>query len=189
MSTVNIGLRKAFAKPVPWFVKITPTGFHLTPQGVPLEPDTVDALIGRVTSARLFRKRFEDNVPVCHAKDGLTSDDGASCAECQHPDCRPWLRIRLAQPRRTCILDLNITSAQNFFAIEDQAAAQGERLRDWPLRLTVETHDRWAEVRFERFASTAPRPLNVSSVQPSASEPNLSGETEAGHAEGQTAEG
>jgi len=185
MTAVNYSLRKAFAKPLTCFVRVTPQGFLLVPHGVPLPQETVGHLVGRITKVQLTRKRFDENIPVCQSKDGQTAENGTSCAACQHPACRPWLRVRLAQSRRNCIFELNITSANNLFVIEDQAEAQGQRLKDWTLRLTVENHEHWAEVRFARVTSHQARP----ETQLALPAPALSGKTEAGPAEEQPAEG
>ena len=51
------------------------------------------------------------------------------------------------------LLDLPTTSAENFFALEDQAEAQGARLVDWNVRLAVINREHWGEVTFEKIDS------------------------------------
>jgi hypothetical protein len=137
-------LRHAFARPPTLLVKISPKGFLI-------DDELHDQLTGRITRVRLLRKLFEDDVLVCDSADGTRARNGTLCDDCRHPRCRPQLRVHLHDGRAVYILDLALTSAQNLFRIDDQAAAQDVPLDDWVLRLTVCDRDRWGEVRFERI--------------------------------------
>ena len=146
MNPQNRQLRMAFRKPTTLLVKVTPKGFVLG--GIDEEP--VAELIGRIVKIRVIRKRFEDGVLLCDAPDGAHARNGTHCGLCQHPRCRPLLRSHLADRGVVYVIDLAFTSAGNFFAIEDEAAAAGDPLENWRLRLRVVDRGYWGEVRFTR---------------------------------------
>jgi hypothetical protein len=135
-------LRLAFQKPTYLPLKITPEGFEI-------DGNTFSELQGRVIKMTLIRKLFEDGIPTCSSPDGIRSDDGTACDDCQHPRCQPRLRLQLRAGSQVYLLDLATTSAKNLFALEDEAEAQGHELLDSTLKLTVVGHDHWGEVRFE----------------------------------------
>ena len=137
------GFREAFRKPTILLVKLTPKGFLI-------EDEIHPELTGRVVKTRLVRKRFEDRVLVCSSLDGIRARDGSVCDECRHPGCQPQLRAHLVQGEAIYILDLAASSARNLFAAEDEAAANGEQLRDWTLRLSMRNRGHWGEVCFQR---------------------------------------
>jgi hypothetical protein len=112
-----------------------------------------EELVGRPVGYELLRKRFEDGELVCDSSDGVHARDGTVCAACLHPRCRPQLRLRLHDGSVSYLIDLAVTSAENLFAIEDQAEAAGQRLEDWTLRLTIRPRGGWGEVLFERVQS------------------------------------
>ena len=135
-------LRRAFAQPTTFLVKISPQGFLV-------RDELASELTGRVGKAHLVRKRFEDGVLVCDSKDGRQARNGTRCPECRHPRCRPQLRIHLHWESVIYILDLAFTSAQSLLDLEAEAAGQGQTLDQWTLRLTVRDHGYWGEVCFE----------------------------------------
>jgi hypothetical protein len=136
---------QAFQEPVRIFARVTPQGFMIG------SGDAIPALEGRVSELGLRRKRFEDGSLRCHSLDGVRSRTGIACDLCRHPDCRPQLRIHLADGSLLYILDLGWTSAKNLIAVIQELEAAGERLVDWPLRLTVIPQQHWGEVRFEKL--------------------------------------
>ena len=136
-------LHEAFHKPPVRLVRILPDGF-LT------EGRRFVQLTGRIARTRLLRKRFEAGALVCDSPDGIQARNGTICDACRHPDCRPWLRVHLATTEEVYLLDLAVVSARNLLALEEEAAQQGTDLTRWTLRLTVTSHGRWGEVRFER---------------------------------------
>ncbi len=135
--------RLAFQKPHPVLVRVTPKEFLI-------DDNPFERLEGRVSKTQLIRKFFEDHVLVCDSPDGTVARNGTRCEQCLHPRCRPQLRIHLAQGSVIYVIDLAITSANNYFLLEDQARRQGERIEDWTLVLSVVDHNYWGEVRFER---------------------------------------
>jgi hypothetical protein len=137
-------LRRAFAKPTTFLVKVSPQGFLIHDE-LSLE------LTGRVGKTHLVRKLFQDGVLSCDSKDGREARNGTLCADCRHPRCRPQLRIHLHREPVVYILDLAFTSAQSLLALEAEAMEQGETLDQWNLRLTVRNHGYWGEVCFERL--------------------------------------
>jgi hypothetical protein len=139
-------IRAAFCRPTTRLARVTPQGFLV---------DDVrhQELVGRLDSYQLLRKRFEDGELVCDAPDGVNSRTGQSCQACLHPQCRPQLRLRLRDGPFSYLIDLAVTSAENLFAIEDDAAAEGCRIEDWHLRITIKPRGGWGEVRFERHRS------------------------------------
>jgi len=149
MSTIDYAVHKVFNRSLTCFVRITPEKFIITYQGQHLPDDETTELCGSITRTRLIRKRFEDNCPVCQSRDGVTSTDGKSCEQCHEPDCRPGLRLQLISANRRCIIDLNVTSAQNLCAFDEQLQQEGKCLKDQPLRMRIKSHDYWAEVTFQ----------------------------------------
>ena len=139
-------LRDAFRKPIYLAVRVTPEGFDVQEHHYP-------ELQGRIVKATLARKLFDDGVLACASPDGIRADAGTVCHECQHPRCQPRLRLQLACGALLYVLDLPTTSAQNFFALEDQAEAQGARLVDWNVRLRVISREHWGEVTFKKIDS------------------------------------
>ena len=135
--------RPAFHKRLPVLVRVTPKGFLI-------DDNPFERLEGRVSKTQLIRKLFEDHFLVCDSPDGTVARNGTICAQCLHPRCRPQLRIHLAQGSVSYVIDLAITSANNYFLLEDQARSQGARIDDWTLALSVVERDYWGEVRFER---------------------------------------
>ena len=136
-------LRRAFAKPTTFPVKVSPRGFLIRDE-LSLE------LTGRVGKTHLVRKLFEDGVLICDSRDGREARNGTLCADCRHPRCRPQLRIHLHREPVIYILDLAFTSAQRLLNLEADALEEGMRLDQWTLRLTVRDHGYWGEVCFER---------------------------------------
>ena len=141
-------IRQAFRRPVSLPVRITPHGFDVA-------EDHYDHLEGKIIKTTLARKLFEDSFLACSSSDGLRSEYGKLCAECRHPRCQPRLRIQLASERTIFVLELPATSAENYFALEDEADRLGASLADWTVRLTVIDRGHWGEIVFERFE--APR--------------------------------
>ncbi len=149
-------IRQAFRGPLHVPAKITPNGFevegHLFPE-----------LLGRVGRLSLARKLFEEGILTCLSSDGEHGTGGRACSLCCHPDCQPRLRLQLVSGHLVHLLELPASSAKNFFAVEDAAARAGARLWDWVLRLTIESHGHWGEVRFERAPSSSDRGGSVGS--------------------------
>jgi hypothetical protein len=135
--------RNAFAQNTYVFVRVTPGGF--VGHGIARE-----TLEGRVLKAHLVRKRFEDGQLTCDAQDGITARDGTRCDACRHPLCAPQLRIHLRQGSTTYVLDLAVTSAQNFIALDEAITATGGQLESEDLVLRVHPHGHWGEVLFRR---------------------------------------
>lgn len=142
----RLRLRDAFRKPLYLPVRVTPDGFDVDQHHYP-------ELQGRILKASLARKLFDDGFLACSSPDGIRAEDGTLCDHCRHPRCQPRLRIQLACDRLVYILDLPPTSAENFFALEDRADAQGARLVDWNVRLSVINREHWGEVTFEKIDS------------------------------------
>ena len=135
-------MREAFRKPVYLPVHITACGFDVADAHY-------DHLDGRIIKAALVRKLFDDSFLACSSSDAIRSEDGKLCAECQHPRCQPRLRLQLARERTVFVFELPATSAQNYFALEDEAERLGASLIDWTVRLTVTDRGHWGEVAFE----------------------------------------
>lgn len=142
-------LRDAFRKPTYLAVRVTPDGFELDSHLYP-------RLEGRILKASLARKLFHDGILACSSPDGVRAEDGTVCEKCRHPRCQPRLRLQLASGSLVYLLDLPTTSAENYFALEDQADAHGARLLDWNVRLAVINRDHWGEVTFEKLDSPSP---------------------------------
>jgi len=140
----------AFQKPTYLPVKVTPQGFEVN-------DEEFKELRGRVTKMTLVRKLFENGFLACSSPDGIRADNGTLCAKCKHPRCQPRLRIQLAVGQFVHLIDLATTSAENLFALEDQAETQGRQLVDWTLKLTVVNHDKWGEVVFEPIEKLPPK--------------------------------
>ena len=128
----------------------------MTPEGFEIAEEHVSELSGRVRQVTLVRKLFEDNFLACSSPDGIRGKDGKLCDECRHPMCQPRLRLQLATDAVVYLLELNATSAKNYFGLEDQAAVANTPIAHWPLRLTVANHGYWGEVRFERLDAPTP---------------------------------
>jgi len=138
----------AFRRPTTVLVKVTPQGFVLGA----IDEEPVAELTGRIVTTRVIRKRLEDGVLVCDAPDGAHARNGTTCGQCQHPGCHPLLRCHLADRGVVYVIDLAYTSAENLFAIEDQAAHVGDQLEAWRLRLRIVDRGYWGEVQFVREA-------------------------------------
>lgn len=137
------GSRAAF-QPATYFpAKVTPQGFFV-------DEECLDTLEGRVTKTHLVRKRFEQGVLACDSRDGVTARDGTACDRCLHPQCQPRLRLHLRNATAVYVIDLAVTSAQNFFALEDVLEGEGKTLEGTPLQLSVVPRGYWGEVRFTR---------------------------------------
>jgi hypothetical protein len=135
-------IRDAFHRSASRFVRVTANGFLLDGQ-------LCSELVGRPASYRLLRKLFEDGQLVCDSPDGQQARNGTICDACRHPRCRPILRLHLVGTSSNYILDLTASSAENFFSVEDQALAAGQRLDGLLLRLTVAPNGTWGKVHFE----------------------------------------
>jgi hypothetical protein len=142
VSISNEQLRGAFAQPALFLVKLQSDGFEI-------EGQSYAELAGRVVKTSLLRKLFEDGALSCQSKDGVTADNRSTCDQCRHPRCRPILRIQLIDQQRRYLIDLNASSANNLFALEDRLHATDQALASTRLRLTVFSHGQWGEVRFE----------------------------------------
>jgi hypothetical protein len=137
-------LRQAFGHPHYLFVKIVPQGFLLDDQ--PLRE-----LRGRLRKIQLLRKRFEEGFLVCDSPDGLRARDGTLCDTCRHAQCRPQLRLHLAEDSFLYVMDLATTSARNLLHLEACATTAGETLESWDLKLTVVDRGHWGEVCFDKL--------------------------------------
>jgi hypothetical protein len=136
--------RRLFARTPLLLVRVTPQGFLV------VETDeTAPELVGHAVAARPQRKLFLDGTIACQADDATHSRDGKPCEECLHPLCRPQIRLRLADRRVHYLLDLAVTSARNLLDVEERLAAQGRKLADAGLRLTVKDRGHYGEVCFE----------------------------------------
>ncbi len=122
---------------------------RVTSRGFVIGGGVIEELRGRVVLMRLKRKRFEDGKLLCHSLDGHWSRSGIYCADCLHPQCRPFLCINLRCWSVIYYLELGWTSARNLLEVEDRARGEGRELSEWTLRLTVFDRGEWGEVRFE----------------------------------------
>lgn len=148
----RLRLRQAFRKPTYLSVRITPQGFDVA-------DSHYDHLQGTVIRASLARKLFRDGFLSCSSSDGVRSEEGTRCDECQHALCQPRLRLHLlAQRALVHVLELPSTSAENYFTLEEQAQRDGADLIDCTVRLSVIDRGHWGEVAFERVAHPTPAP-------------------------------
>lgn len=143
MSDPRAAIRRAFLLPTQLLVRVNPHGFVVA-------DETVTELSGRLHQVRLIRKLFENGTLVCDSADGVEARNGTMCDACRHPRCRPQLRIVLDRGAVHYLLDVNATSARNLIALEDELTAEGLRIEDCPVKLTVVPRGHWPEVRFER---------------------------------------
>jgi len=135
-------IRRAFQQPTYFPAKVTPEGFFV-------DEELLDTLKGQAIKSHLLRKRFEDGELTCDSRDGVTASDGTDCNACLHPQCRPILRLHLRCGCVVYVIDLAITSAQNFFRLEDVLEADGCRTECTTIKLSVVNRGYWGEVRFE----------------------------------------
>lgn len=135
-----------FSRPPLLIVRVTPRGLRILPT-----EETIEALEGHVISHGPRRKLFLEGILACHSDDAVTAKDGKRCQDCLHPLCRPQIRLRLATREAHYVLDLAVTSAKNLLALEEDLRAQGLRLMDVRLRLTVTARGHYGEVAFERL--------------------------------------
>ena len=142
-------IRRAFTRPMPALVKVSPEGFEIDDNFFP-------ELSGRVTKITLIRKLFEEEMPVCSSSDGVRSTDGKLCDKCRHPNCQPRLRIQLTEGGVIFIMELASSSAKNLLAMEDKALGEKAELWQWTLLLRVTNRGHWGEVSFERLTSDEP---------------------------------
>jgi hypothetical protein len=133
--------RRAFQPAIYFPAKVTPEGFFV-------DEEHLDTLEGRVQKTHLVRKRFEDGEFACDSRDGVTARNGTRCEACLHPQCRPMLRLHLRNGGVVYVIDLAVTSAQNFLRLEDILEADGKKLDDTPLELSVLNRGYWGEVCF-----------------------------------------
>lgn len=133
--------RRAFQSATYFTVKVTPEGFVV-------RDDLQADLEGRVIKTHLVRKRFEDTVLACDSRDGLIAKDGTDCESCLHPQCQPMLRIHLKEGVVVYVVDLAVTSAQNFIRLEDALEADEKKLACTQVKLTVVNQGYWGEVTF-----------------------------------------
>ena len=133
--------RRAFQSATYFTVKVSPDGFVV-------RDDLQADLEGRVIKTHLVRKRFEDSVLACDSRDGTTAKDGTDCESCLHPRCQPMLRMHLKEGVGVYVVDLAVTSAQNFIRLEDALETDGKKLDCTQLKLTVINHGYWGEVTF-----------------------------------------
>jgi hypothetical protein len=143
MTDPKAAIRRAFLLPTQLLVRVNTHGFVVA-------DETVTELSGRLHQVRLIRKLFENGTLACDSPDGIEARNGTLCDECRHPRCRPQLRIVLDRGAVHYLLDVNATSARNLLALEDELAAEGLRIEDCPVKLTVVPRGHWPEVRFER---------------------------------------
>lgn len=137
-----------FTRPRLYFARVRPQGFEI----VQLDK-IVPVLSGYVLTWTAQRKLFLDRTLVCSADDGIVARSGVRCDACQHPLCRPQIRLRLADSHHVhYLVDLAVSSAQNFLAIENEIHDEGPPLATVRLRLTVIDHGYFGEVCFERVS-------------------------------------
>ena len=139
-------IRRAFRKLAYEEIRVRPEGFEIRDAHYP-------ELVGRVREVSLTRKRFEDGSLACLSLDGVHGSEGQLCETCANPSCPPRLRVELLVEPIVYVLELNVSSARNFFRIEDEAKASGRAIGEWLLELSVVSHGRWAEVHFRRSRS------------------------------------
>ena len=140
-------LREAFRKLIYLPVRVVSDGFRIA-QG------HYEELRGRIVKTSLARRLFEQGALACSSFDGIRAEDGTLCDECQHPCCQPRLRMLLAYEQLIYVLDLPATSAQNYFAFEDQVASEAARVIDCTVRVAVLDRGHWGEVTFEKVEKT-----------------------------------
>jgi hypothetical protein len=141
-------VRSDFRRVLVVYVRVTPHGFVLRQTGEPV----VD-LTGHVVKQRLQRKLFLDGQIECSSGDGEVAYDGKiRCADCMHPLCRPQIRLELADRNALYLIDLAISSAQNFLDLEDALGAEGIALPKQRLRLTVVDRGYYGEIVFARVS-------------------------------------
>lgn len=137
-------IREAFRLPTPVLV-------HVAAGDLVVAGKRESALIGRIIHVQLRRRLVQWGRVNCESPDGIEARDGTLCDECRHPQCRPRLRIYIDRGATHWVLDLGRASARNLLVLEDAIVADGLRLEDCPLRLTVVPRSAPSEVRFERF--------------------------------------
>lgn len=141
MYETNRSIRDALSQPKLRLVRVLPHAFQV-------QDEELTELRGRVHRVHLVRKLFEDGSLVCDSKDGYLARNGTKCEDCLHPRCRTLLRLYLDCGDGLALIDLNPTSAQNFFEIEDVAREAQLDLRKLDLCLSVTNQRHWGEVRF-----------------------------------------
>lgn len=143
MTDPKAAIRRAFLLPTQLLVRVNTQGFVVA-------DEMVTEISGRLHQVRLIRKLFENATLVCDSSDGIEARNGTLCDECRHPRCRPQLRVVLDRGPVHYLLDVNATSARNLIALEDALTAEGVRIEDCPVKLTVVPRGHWPEVRFGR---------------------------------------
>jgi hypothetical protein len=138
--------RRLFGRPPLLRVRVRPQGFQIVES-----EERVSEIEGYVLAWKAIRKLFLDGVLSCQSNDGIVArDSNTECEKCRHPLCRPQIRLRLADRHVHYLLDLAVSSAQNFLAVESAMVAERFRLAEVELRLTVKNRAYFGEVCFER---------------------------------------
>jgi hypothetical protein len=137
-------IRRALARPVFRFVRVTPKGFVVD------DEQPVHELIGRIRRTHVVRKLFDGGFLACDSKDAITARNGTLCDECRHPRCRANLRVHLQEGTLVQVLDLAPSAAKDLLALADQLEAKRLELDDVPVRLTVEDRGHWGYVHIHR---------------------------------------
>ncbi|MEQ8762760.1 MAG: hypothetical protein RL885_02455 [Planctomycetota bacterium] len=142
MYETDPSIRDAFSKPTLRLVRVLPHAFLL-------EGEERTELRGRLHHVHRVRKYFEAGALVCDSKDALVARNGTRCQDCpDRPRCQELLRLYLDLGDGLAIIDLNRTSAQNLFEVEDIVKQAKLDLRQLDLQLEIIDHGRWREVRF-----------------------------------------
>lgn len=124
-------------------------GVRVRRNGFEIQDELHEQIQGRLRSTSRIRKLFEDGMLACRSDDGKRSTEGRLCADCNHPQCRPQLRVQIEHENQVLILDLPHSSARNLIRLEDDLVREGKSLTGIRLRLHVVDQGYWGEVRFE----------------------------------------
>ena len=137
--------RRLFGRPPLLRVRVRPLGFEIVES-----EEQVSQIEGYVLAWKAIRKLFLDGALSCQSDNGVVARDGTVCEKCRHPLCRPQIRLRLADRHVHYLIDLAVSSAHNFLALESAMVREGFRLAEVELRLTVKDRGYFGEVCFER---------------------------------------
>jgi hypothetical protein len=124
-------------------------GVRVRRDGFEIDDEIHEQLKGSLRATTRIRKLFEDGMLACRSDDGKRSTEEKLCADCNHPQCRPQLRVQLEQGNQVLILDLPHSSARNLIRLEDELERKGKSLAGFQLVLRVVDQGYWGEVRFE----------------------------------------
>ena len=121
---------------------------RVSSEGFEFDGNVVPSIRGNIFGWNIIRKRFSDKKLLCYSRDGHNNSNGKSCEDCEHPECKPGIRLEIKGEKEYFLVALNYTSSMNFIDFFDSMDYAFYEVPEMTVILRVIKRGKWGEVTF-----------------------------------------